>query len=174
MYGTASSPLLNVLAAGFEECRHLAHFDVPEDERRYSPHKDGGNARRADLWGPRREKICTSHIERQNGPLRQWCKRLTRLTYAFSKLANHKRRSPSTSPTIISAESTAFMMLCISARVIHLIHRPPCAVGQLRFFSIGAWISSNGPKNGMFGLPRRTGLSHITWTLSLTGMVIGI
>jgi hypothetical protein len=29
--------------------------------------------------------ICTSHIERQNGSLRQWCKRLTRLTYAFSK-----------------------------------------------------------------------------------------
>ncbi len=28
---------------------------------------------------------CTSHIERQNGSLRQWCKRLTRLTYAFSK-----------------------------------------------------------------------------------------
>jgi transposase InsO family protein len=24
-------------------------------------------------------------VERQNGTLRQWCKRLTRLTYAFSK-----------------------------------------------------------------------------------------
>ena len=32
-----------------------------------------------------RERICTSHIERMNGSLRQWCKRLTRLTYAFSK-----------------------------------------------------------------------------------------
>ncbi len=31
------------------------------------------------------QRICTSHIERQNGSLRQWCKRLTRLTYAFSK-----------------------------------------------------------------------------------------
>jgi IS1 family transposase len=29
--------------------------------------------------------ICTSHIERQNGSLRQWCRRLKRLTYAFSK-----------------------------------------------------------------------------------------
>lgn len=34
---------------------------------------------------PDMQRICTSHIERQNGSLRQWCKRLTRLTYAFSK-----------------------------------------------------------------------------------------
>jgi hypothetical protein len=27
----------------------------------------------------------TSHAERKNGTLSQWCKRLTRLTYAFSK-----------------------------------------------------------------------------------------
>jgi hypothetical protein len=39
-----------------------------------------------DVYGdPDPEKICTSHIERQNGSLRQWCKRLTRLTHAFSK-----------------------------------------------------------------------------------------
>ena len=31
------------------------------------------------------ERASTSHVERQNGTLRQWCKRLTRLTYAFSK-----------------------------------------------------------------------------------------
>jgi IS1 family transposase len=29
--------------------------------------------------------ICTSHVERNNGTIRQWCKRFTRLTYAFSK-----------------------------------------------------------------------------------------
>ena len=34
---------------------------------------------------PECDLVCTSHIERQNGSLRQWCKRLTRLTYAFSK-----------------------------------------------------------------------------------------
>ena len=27
----------------------------------------------------------TPHVERKNGTLRQWCKRLTRLTYAFSR-----------------------------------------------------------------------------------------
>jgi IS1 family transposase len=32
-----------------------------------------------------RARICASHVERQNGTLRQWCKRLTRLTCVFSK-----------------------------------------------------------------------------------------
>jgi transposase-like protein/IS1 family transposase len=31
------------------------------------------------------DRACTSHVERTNGTLRQWCKRLTRLTYTFSK-----------------------------------------------------------------------------------------
>jgi hypothetical protein len=34
---------------------------------------------------PDMRRICTSHVERQNGSWRRWCKRLTRLTYAFSK-----------------------------------------------------------------------------------------
>jgi hypothetical protein len=37
------------------------------------------------LGNPDMKRSSTSHIERQNGTLRQWCKRLTRLTYAFSK-----------------------------------------------------------------------------------------
>jgi transposase-like protein/IS1 family transposase len=54
-------------------------------ERRYSPPECIG-AERKDVYGdPDSRRICTSHIERQNGSLRQWCKRLTRLTYAFSK-----------------------------------------------------------------------------------------
>ncbi|MBI4454894.1 MAG: hypothetical protein HY644_03235 [Acidobacteria bacterium] len=34
---------------------------------------------------PDLDRAGTSHVERKNGTLRQWCKRLTRLTYAFSR-----------------------------------------------------------------------------------------
>ena len=37
------------------------------------------------LGDPNLGRASTSHVERKNGSLRQWCKRLTRLTYAFSK-----------------------------------------------------------------------------------------
>jgi hypothetical protein len=41
------------------------------------------------MLGPKRagdpRRASNSHVERKNGSLRQWCKRLTRLTYAFSK-----------------------------------------------------------------------------------------
>jgi transposase-like protein/IS1 family transposase len=56
-----------------------------EEQRRYSPPRIA-EAHKTDVYGdPDYDLICTSHIERQNGSLRQWCKRLTRLTYAFSK-----------------------------------------------------------------------------------------
>ncbi len=45
--------------------------------------------RRSLLGNPDEKRICTSHIERQNGTMRQWIKRLTRLTYAFSKKWEH-------------------------------------------------------------------------------------
>ena len=62
-----------------------------EDQRRYSPPKCI-DAIRTPVYGtPVYERICTSHIERQNGSLRQWCKRLTRLSYAFSKKWTHHR-----------------------------------------------------------------------------------
>jgi len=62
-------------------------YGKPEEGRaeRYSP-GDVINAVPTRVSGdPDRSRICTSHVERQNGTLRQWCKRLTRLTYAFSK-----------------------------------------------------------------------------------------
>lgn len=58
---------------------------TPEEQRRYSP-AHVVEAIPTEIYGdPDKDRICTSHIERQNGSLRQWCKRLTRLTYAFSK-----------------------------------------------------------------------------------------
>ncbi|MEO8658760.1 MAG: hypothetical protein ABI693_09830 [Bryobacteraceae bacterium] len=56
-----------------------------EEQRRYSP-AHIAETKKTDVYGdPDFDLICTSHIERQNGSLRLWCKRLTRLTYAFSK-----------------------------------------------------------------------------------------
>jgi transposase-like protein/IS1 family transposase len=54
-------------------------------EARYSPGEVLETVKTAVLGEPDMTRSCTSHIERQNGTLRQWCKRLTRLTYAFSK-----------------------------------------------------------------------------------------
>jgi hypothetical protein len=56
-----------------------------EEQRRYSP-AHVVEAHATEVYGdPDKNFICTSHIERQNGSLRQWCKRLTWLTYAFGK-----------------------------------------------------------------------------------------
>src|ERR1035438_3462320 len=61
------------------------YAQTDEGQRRYSP-PSVISAEKKDIYGePEDHRICTSHIERQNGSLRQWCKRLTRLTYAFSK-----------------------------------------------------------------------------------------
>ena len=61
-------------------------FGQPEEGReRYSPAEVINAVPTPIIGSPDRERICTSHVERQNGTLRQWCKRLTRLTYAFSK-----------------------------------------------------------------------------------------
>ena len=58
---------------------------TPENSGRYSP-AHVVETKKTEMYGdPDFDLICTSHIERQNGSLRQWCKRLTRLTYAFSK-----------------------------------------------------------------------------------------
>lgn len=51
----------------------------------YSPAKFVSVAKDAISGQPDLDRAGTSHVERKNGTLRQWCKRLTRLTYAFSK-----------------------------------------------------------------------------------------
>lgn len=51
----------------------------------YNPAKFVSVAKDAISGTPNLDRASTSHVERKNGTLRQWCKRLTRLTYAFSK-----------------------------------------------------------------------------------------
>jgi hypothetical protein len=51
----------------------------------YSPAKFVSVAKATISNTPDLDRAGTSHVERHNGTLRQWCKRLTRLTYAFPK-----------------------------------------------------------------------------------------
>ncbi len=68
--------------------------ETAEGQRRYSPTKIL-SAETKDICGdPESHRICTSQIERQNGSLRQRCKRLTRLTYAFSKKWDSLKSAP--------------------------------------------------------------------------------
>jgi len=56
-----------------------------EGRERYRPGSFVTVEKAAIIGNPDMDRACTSHVERKNGTLRQWCKRLTRLTYAFSK-----------------------------------------------------------------------------------------
>ena len=62
-----------------------------EDQRKYSPAERVAVYKSAITGDPNPNKVCTSYIERANLTVRTHCKRLARLTLAFSKkLENFK------------------------------------------------------------------------------------
>src|SRR6185312_6997836 len=61
----------------------VAHGEGPE--RRYSPMQCVGARRLKAIGKPDKRHISTSFVERNNGTIRQHCKRYARLTLAFSK-----------------------------------------------------------------------------------------
>jgi IS1 family transposase len=80
-------PIGNILGdrVDYAQLIKIYNAETPEEQRRYSPARLA-ETKKTDVYGdPDMGRVCTSHIERQNGSLRQWCKRLTRLSYAFSK-----------------------------------------------------------------------------------------
>lgn len=63
---------------------------APEGQRRYSPPECLGAHKHRVEGKPDPAKVSTSYVERNNGIIRQHCKRYARLTLAFSKkLENH-------------------------------------------------------------------------------------
>ena len=87
----AFAPYENAIDAGLHDrASHsnvvkLFSHHVEEGRERYSPGSFICVQKDAVSGNPKLDRASTSHVERKNGTLRQWCKGLTRLTYAFSK-----------------------------------------------------------------------------------------
>jgi len=96
----AFAPYENAIDAGLHDranhsqvVKLFSHHIEPGRER-YSPEKFIALAKDAISGKPDLDRACTSRVERKNGSLRQWCKRLTRLTYAFLQIVGESPSRP--------------------------------------------------------------------------------
>lgn len=62
-----------------------------DSARKYSPGRIVSSRREAVLGNPDMDRTCTSHVERLNGSIRHFTKRMARLTCAFSKRWDNHR-----------------------------------------------------------------------------------